>query len=210
MSSNRRLGVNASRLHVVHDAPYLPFDLLDDFSPSLLPLRPQVTALSYCVLRVVPHHDHELRLQAYVASQHPRVGGSFIFRRQDLQIWEARPRSILAMALSVEFVSAYQHPVVRTLTISYAKPPPLDITLEEFETFAIARLRVLSHIESLSHRSLPYAQFSSAVATYLKQHLPLSSNTARNANLDEERRKDEIGHWILRLAFCRRCVESNM
>ncbi|ORY23995.1 DNA primase large subunit [Naematelia encephala] len=85
----------------------------------------------------------------------------------------------------------------------YERPPTLDITLEEFETFAIARLQVLSHIESLSHRSLPYAQLSTAIATYLKQHLPLSSNTARNVDLDAERRKDEIGHWVLRLAFCR-------
>lgn len=92
------------------------------------------------------------------------------------------------------------------LTISYERPPTLDITLEEFETFAIARLRVLSHIESLSHRSLPYPQLSSAIATHLKQHLPLASNTARNVNTDDERRKDEIGHWVLRLAFCRRCA----
>ncbi|ORX33982.1 eukaryotic and archaeal DNA primase, large subunit-domain-containing protein [Kockovaella imperatae] len=85
----------------------------------------------------------------------------------------------------------------------YDQPPVLDITLEEFEVFAIARLRVLTHIEALSHRSLPFPQFSSAVGTYLKQHLPLSSNTARNVNVLEERRKDEIGHWVLRLAFCR-------
>ncbi|RXK40958.1 DNA primase large subunit [Tremella mesenterica] len=85
----------------------------------------------------------------------------------------------------------------------YSKPPSLDITIDEFESFAIARLRVLSYIESLSHRSLPYQQFSSTVATYLKQHLPLASNTARNVDLEAERRKDEIGHWVLRLAFCR-------
>ncbi|KAK8847533.1 hypothetical protein IAR55_005391 [Kwoniella newhampshirensis] len=85
----------------------------------------------------------------------------------------------------------------------YDHPPTLDITLEEFETFAIARLRVLSHIETLSHRSLPYSQIASGITTYTKTHLPLASNTARNVNLDEERRGDEIGHWVLRLAFCR-------
>jgi DNA primase large subunit len=112
------------------------------------------------------------------------------------------------MALSPEFVRDAASPVFlldsADLCVSYDRPPTLDITLEEFETFAIARLRVLSHIESLSHRSLPYAQLSAAIATYLKQHLPLASNTARNVNTDEERRKDEIGHWVLRLAFCRR------
>lgn len=98
----------------------------------------------------------------------------------------------------------------RTLTNgnSYTRPPTLDITLEEFETFAIERLRVLSHIESLQHRSLPYQQLQGQIGTYLKTHLPLSSNTARSANLEGERRADEIGHWVLRLAFCRRCVMS--
>jgi DNA primase large subunit len=80
----------------------------------------------------------------------------------------------------------------------------LDITLDEFETCALARLRILAHIEALSHRNLPYLQFVQAVSTHLKQHSPLSSNTARSAPLDEERRRDEIGHWVLRLAFCRR------
>lgn len=86
---------------------------------------------------------------------------------------------------------------------SYERPPSLDITLDEFETCALSRLRVLSHIETLSHRNLPPAQLQTAIATYTKQHLPLSSNTARTVNLDEERRRDEIGHWVLRLAFSR-------
>jgi hypothetical protein len=89
---------------------------------------------------------------------------------------------------------------------SYTLPPALDITLEEFETFAINRLRILSYIESLQHRSLPYAQFQTQLAAYLKQHLPLASNTARSVNLEAERRADEIGHWVLRLAFCRSYV----
>src|SRR4051794_27035318 len=105
----------------------------------------------------------------------------------------------------------------------------MDITLEEFETFAIARLKrgsypcskcltvglggtdpthfpspsVLTNIHSLFERSLPSAQLQPLLAAQVKTHLPLSSNTARNMPLDEERRADELGHWILRLAFCR-------
>lgn len=90
---------------------------------------------------------------------------------------------------------------------SYDRPPVLDITLEEFETCAIERLRVLAHIESLSHRSLPYPQLVAGIASYAKQHLPLSSNSAHSADKVSERRRDEIGHWVLRLAFCRRQVE---
>ncbi|WVN89344.1 uncharacterized protein L203_104567 [Cryptococcus depauperatus CBS 7841] len=85
----------------------------------------------------------------------------------------------------------------------YDQPPSLDVTLEEFETCAIARLRVLSHIENLSHRSLPAAQFATAIISYSKVHIPLSSNSAKNADVEKERRRDEIGHWVLRLAFCR-------
>jgi hypothetical protein len=104
----------------------------------------------------------------------------------------------------------------------------MDITLEEFETFAIARLKresrilpikvlydgrhtisslrslsVLTNIHSLFERSLPPAQLQPLLAAQVKTHLSLSSNTARNMPLDEERRADELGHWILRLAFCR-------
>ncbi|ODO08615.1 DNA primase large subunit [Cryptococcus wingfieldii CBS 7118] len=85
----------------------------------------------------------------------------------------------------------------------YERPPSLDITLEEFEACAIARLRVLSYIESLSHRSLQYTQFASQLDKYSKTHIPLASSTAKNENLDDQRRRDEIGHWVLRLAFCR-------
>ncbi|BEI91672.1 uncharacterized protein CcaverHIS019_0404920 [Cutaneotrichosporon cavernicola] len=85
----------------------------------------------------------------------------------------------------------------------YDKPPILDITLDEFETAALTRLRVLTYLEALQQRSLPPAQLSSTLAAYLKQHLPLSANTARSADLDGERRLDAIGHWVLRLAFCR-------
>ncbi|GMK58974.1 hypothetical protein CspeluHIS016_0604160 [Cutaneotrichosporon spelunceum] len=85
----------------------------------------------------------------------------------------------------------------------YDKPPTLDITLDEFETAALTRLRVLTYLEALQQRSLPSAQLSSTLAAYLKQHLPLSANTARTADLETERRLDAIGHWVLRLSFSR-------
>jgi len=115
---------------------------------------------------------------------------------------------LLLLATS-ESHSPFPRRSAQRLMHSYQQPPILDITLEEFETFAIDRLRILSYIESLQHRSLPYAQFQTQIATYLKTHLPLSSNTARSANLEQERRADEIGHWVLRLAFCRSYVSSS-
>lgn len=117
---------------------------------------------------------------------------------------------------------------------SYRTAPAMDITLDEFEIYAIARLKgkfqpahsphpsspdqlpstplihptgyfvVLCSIHALLDRSLPLAQFKELAQTSIKTNLPLSSNTARNAKLDEERRRDEIGHWVLTLAFSRR------
>lgn len=36
-----------------------------------------------------------------------------------------------------------------------------------------------------------------------RKYLPLSANTALGADLDAERKKDHVGHFVLRLAFCR-------
>jgi hypothetical protein len=40
------------------------------------------------------------------------------------------------------------------------------------------------------------------------KYLQLNANTARNADTDSQRRKDHLGHFVLRLAFCRSWVVS--
>jgi len=41
------------------------------------------------------------------------------------------------------------------------------------------------------------------ITTQMKKHMSLNSNTAVNINHDEERKKDHVSHFVLRLAFCR-------
>lgn len=67
---------------------------------------------------------------------------------------------------------------------------------------------VLADIEALLTRGRPPDDVAKVLGPRLKQYLPLSSNTAVNSDLDKERRKDHIGHFVLRLAFCRTCVAT--
>jgi len=41
------------------------------------------------------------------------------------------------------------------------------------------------------------------IITQQRKHLSLNSNTAVNIDRDEERKKDHVSHFVLRLAFCR-------
>lgn len=78
-----------------------------------------------------------------------------------------------------------------------------DVTIEEFELFAIDRLRVLGEVESSWARNRPLDEFKRVVEDQCAKYLPLHSGTAKTVELDEQRRKDHIGHFVLRLAFCR-------
>lgn len=91
---------------------------------------------------------------------------------------------------------------------SYDKPPLEDITIEEFETCAIDRLRVLAEIESSFARNRPYDELKAVTLAQCQKYLPLHSSTASTVDRDAERRKDHIGHFVLRLAFCRSCVTT--
>ena len=90
-----------------------------------------------------------------------------------------------------------------TTDTSYEQPPLGDVTIEEFELFAIDRLRVLGEIESCWARNRPQEELKSVVADQCVKYLPLNNNSAKTVELDEQRRKDHIGHFVLRLAFCR-------
>ncbi|KAH8152560.1 uncharacterized protein LAJ45_03401 [Morchella importuna] len=85
----------------------------------------------------------------------------------------------------------------------YNLPPTAEVTLEQFEQWAIDRLRILGEIESCLYRNKTPAELSATITPLLDQYLPLSANTAKARGEEEERRKDHYSHFILRLAFAR-------
>ncbi|KAF2254875.1 DNA primase large subunit [Trematosphaeria pertusa] len=83
----------------------------------------------------------------------------------------------------------------------YILPPTAEITLEEFETWAINRLKVLSELEACSFRNRSPEETSEYMTSILNKYLPLRSNSSRSQSLQDERKKDHYSHFILRLAF---------
>ncbi|RHZ62245.1 hypothetical protein Glove_341g25 [Diversispora epigaea] len=89
--------------------------------------------------------------------------------------------------------------------LNFYKFPPLeDITIEEFETFALDRLQVLKAIEGAILRNKTEEQIRGHINQISDEFLPLRSNDGKQRyDLQAERRKDHISHFILRLAYCR-------
>ncbi|KZF25140.1 DNA primase large subunit [Xylona heveae TC161] len=83
----------------------------------------------------------------------------------------------------------------------YEIPPTAEITLEEFEQWAIDRLRILAELEACSFRNKTPAETAAHITPLLQKYLPLSSNTSSSSELANERKKDHYSHFILRLAF---------
>ncbi|KAF2000734.1 subunit of DNA primase [Amniculicola lignicola CBS 123094] len=84
----------------------------------------------------------------------------------------------------------------------YELPPTAEITLEEFETWAINRLKVLSELEACTFRNKTPEETAEYMTGILNKYLPLRSNSSSKSQaLQDERRKDHYSHFILRLAF---------
>ncbi|XP_020894564.1 DNA primase large subunit isoform X2 [Exaiptasia diaphana] len=91
----------------------------------------------------------------------------------------------------------------------YKIPPTDNISLEEFEELAIERLKVLREVES---NSIRYKKDDKAyqnkshdlLKSFLPQNYDVSKGGSNDPNQEyDERRKDHISHFILRLAYCR-------
>ncbi|GEQ72204.1 hypothetical protein JCM33374_g5891 [Metschnikowia sp. JCM 33374] len=91
--------------------------------------------------------------------------------------------------------------------ISFYDAPPLEeITLEEFESWAIDRLKILIEIESCLARSKSFKEIEAIIKPLLLKFLPLSpsgASSSMDTNIIAERRKDYYSHYTLRLVFCR-------
>ncbi|WFC97791.1 4-nitrophenylphosphatase [Malassezia yamatoensis] len=96
----------------------------------------------------------------------------------------------------------------------YGTPPVHDITVDDFELWALDRLRVLAEIETASARNQPWNEIKLAVERRSNEVLALRSNaiaqsgglgatTIKAKELQQERMKDHVSHFVLRLAFSR-------
>lgn len=85
--------------------------------------------------------------------------------------------------------------VVSTLPI-YRTAPPLEVGLEDFEQYAIDRLRVLRAISDGLSRGKKPEEMSKLVASLWKENM-------RHPQASEVVNKDIISHFVLRLVYCR-------
>ncbi|GCE99280.1 DNA primase subunit pri2 [Zygosaccharomyces mellis] len=79
----------------------------------------------------------------------------------------------------------------------YELPPQGEITLDQFEIWAIDRLKVLLELESCVARNKTAKETETIVKPLLQKLLPFNTD-----NL-EDKKKDYYSHFILRLCFCR-------
>lgn len=85
--------------------------------------------------------------------------------------------------------------VVSTLPL-YRSPPVLEVRLEDFELFAIDRLRVLKGISDGLSRGKKPDEIEKLVSNLWKTHM-------RHPQASEAINKDIISHFVLRLVYCR-------
>jgi len=83
-------------------------------------------------------------------------------------------------------------PAYKKILSFYRIPPTEEISVQEFETFALDRIRVLKEIENENISGLDYY---SKIEKVISNYLPLQ-NAA-------DVRKDVISHFALRFAFCK-------
>mmetsp|Transcript_16242 Transcript_16242/g.24464 ORF Transcript_16242/g.24464 Transcript_16242/m.24464 type:complete len:492 (-) Transcript_16242:202-1677(-) len=87
----------------------------------------------------------------------------------------------------------------------YEEPPQEEITIDEFETFALDRLQLLRGIESLKTRNIKGEEYTAKLKQLEEKYMPLKGmNVELNkSGYTSQQRKDQISHFILRLAYCR-------
>ncbi|XP_036430322.1 DNA primase large subunit [Colossoma macropomum] len=94
----------------------------------------------------------------------------------------------------------------------YGQPPLENISLSEFETFAVERLKLLKTVENLGVSYVKMSeQYSKKLHAEISSlhfpHRPEVDESSLNKSQAvpteyEKRRKDHISHFILRLAYC--------
>ncbi|KAH9808200.1 eukaryotic and archaeal DNA primase, large subunit-domain-containing protein [Melampsora americana] len=123
-------------------------------------------------------------------------------------MFNSKARAELGIGIQSTNHNHINDPILSTLQYQtrlnfYSQPPTTDITIDQFETWAINRLKVLAEIENSLSRNRSFEELKPILINRCKECLPLSANTAKSVDLDSQRKIDHYSHYILRLAFCR-------
>ncbi|MCJ1336255.1 hypothetical protein MMC09_001531 [Bachmanniomyces sp. S44760] len=126
--------------------------------------------------------------------------------RQDIHRIDPKRRNVINHKKKQFADAAYKQQDYSQRLNLYIVPPTAEITLEQFEQWAIDRLRILAELEACSFRNKSPTETGAHITPLLQKYLPLSSNTSsangcRDDRLKLERQKDHYSHFILRLAF---------
>ncbi|MED6271506.1 DNA primase large subunit, partial [Characodon lateralis] len=113
----------------------------------------------------------------------------------------------LTLLRTMQFLGRKKKLVSNPKTVLYTQPlqfygqPPLEnISLSEFESFAVDRLKLLKTLENLGVSHSKYSeQYSNKLEPELKA---LNFPYRTEVDEPEKQRKDHISHFILRLAYC--------
>lgn len=89
----------------------------------------------------------------------------------------------------------------------YDKPPMCNVTLQEFESYAYDRVKVLHFLDTLNVSYIKHSQeYKDKLTEFLRKNyigFVLNSNGEIGERDLEWRKKDHVSHFILRLAYCR-------
>ncbi|KAG0230815.1 hypothetical protein BGW42_000680 [Actinomortierella wolfii] len=89
----------------------------------------------------------------------------------------------------------------------YLEPPLLEISMDEFEQCAFDRMQILTTLQNSQMRGLTPQQLDETMAEAFEKYMPMTKTSpdepVSHELLVNERLKDHISHYILRLAYCR-------
>lgn len=80
-----------------------------------------------------------------------------------------------------------------------------EISLHEFEQFALDRMRVLKAIDAAKAKGMKADEMKESIDKLCSQYLPLRDHVL--PELEEDLRKDQVSHYILRMAYSVSCAQ---
>ncbi|CAB1457696.1 unnamed protein product [Pleuronectes platessa] len=170
---------------------------------------------SACCLPCGTEHYKKMDKLSYKSEKTPLDlfhGGHHLRKRTVFGGSDLRQRLTVTMEFSSrrkKFIASPQAELYGHPLQFYGQPPLENISLSEFETFAVDRLKLLKTIENLGVSYLKVSEDYKKKLDNESKNLnfpyrPEADDRKPQIGLSEyeKRRKDHISHFILRLAYC--------